>query len=99
MYHAPLSVLAHFTAAVHQTVIERRKRNSRPVAQKKKKKKKIRRSSRRQVDGNTMWGSRIRPQICFYMNRIKSYDRECTKKKKKKKKRPDKGVRAVWSGF
>jgi len=53
MYHAPLSVLAHFTAAVHQTVIERRKRNSRPVAQ----------------------------------------------KKKKKKKRPDKGVRAVWSGF
>ena len=28
MYHAPSSVLAHFTAAVHQTAIERRKRNS-----------------------------------------------------------------------
>ena len=28
MYHAPPSVLAHFTAAVHQTAIERRKRNS-----------------------------------------------------------------------
>jgi len=28
MYHAPLSVLAHFTAAIHQTAIERRKRNS-----------------------------------------------------------------------
>jgi len=50
----------------------------------KKKQKKIRRSSRLQVDDNTVWGSRIRPQICFYMNRIKSYDRECTKKTKKK---------------
>jgi len=28
MYYAPPSVLAHFTAAVHQTAIERRKRNS-----------------------------------------------------------------------
>jgi len=28
MYHAPPSVLAHFTAAVHQTAVERRKRNS-----------------------------------------------------------------------
>ena len=28
MYHAPPSVLAHFTAAVHQTAIERRKGNS-----------------------------------------------------------------------
>jgi len=28
MYHAPSSVLVHFTAAVHQTAIERRKRNS-----------------------------------------------------------------------
>jgi len=28
MYHAPPSVLAHFTAAVHQTAIARRKRNS-----------------------------------------------------------------------
>ena len=30
MYHAPPSVLAHFTAAVHQTAIERRKHNSYP---------------------------------------------------------------------
>ena len=28
MYHAPPSVLAHFTAAVHQTAIKHRKRNS-----------------------------------------------------------------------
>jgi len=28
MYHAPPSVLAHFTAAVHQTAIERRKRRN-----------------------------------------------------------------------
>jgi len=28
MYHAPSSVLAHYAAAVHQTAIERRKRNS-----------------------------------------------------------------------
>jgi len=35
-----------------------------------------------------VWGSRIRPQIYIYMNRIKSYDIKCTKKKKKRPYRP-----------